>query len=87
MKQEMEQDAVRALIREAIDVEWHRRIAEQTADTPAGHIDALTDAVMASLAEAREPGAHPWQEYNEHGNTCQHPGCRLTEDEHPEGGG
>lgn len=25
---------------------------------------------------------HPWQEYNEHGNTCHHPGCRLSEDEH-----
>ena len=26
--------------------------------------------------------AHPWQEYNAHGNTCHYPGCTLTEEEH-----
>lgn len=26
---------------------------------------------------------HGWQEYNAHGNSCHHPGCRLGEDEHP----
>jgi hypothetical protein len=25
---------------------------------------------------------HAWQEYNIYGNTCHHPGCRLTEEEH-----
>lgn len=26
--------------------------------------------------------AHPWQEYNAHGNTCHYPGCTMTEEEH-----
>lgn len=43
------------------------------------------------LAEAAQDGhtcqpividAHPWQEYNAHGNTCHYPGCRLTQEEH-----
>jgi hypothetical protein len=25
---------------------------------------------------------HPWREYNSHGNTCHHPGCDKTEEEH-----
>ncbi|MFG3709489.1 hypothetical protein [Micromonospora sp. NPDC047730] len=48
---------LRALIREAIATEWHRRIAEQIADTPAGHVDALTDAVVERLSDFSPPGA------------------------------
>lgn len=78
---------LRTAVREAIHTEWWRRIREQVADTPDGHIDALTDAVMAGLDNDQPnpgpPDTHPWQEYNAHGNTCHHPGCRLTEEEHP----
>lgn len=31
-----------------------------------------------------DPHPHRWREFNEFGNTCHHPGCRLTEREHEE---
>lgn len=34
-------------------------------------------------ALAVEPEEHTWQEFNEYGNTCHHPGCRLPIEEHP----
>lgn len=40
-----------AAVREAISAEWHRRIAERVEDSPDGHIDALTDAVMVRLVK------------------------------------
>ena len=70
-------DPLRALVRKAISAEWHRRIAEQTADTPDAHIEALTGVVVLALA-AGYAGPHPWQEYNHYGNTCHYPGCCLT---------
>jgi hypothetical protein len=49
---------LRALIREAIGTEWHRRIAEQIADTPDGHIDALTNAVIERMSDFSRQA--PW---------------------------
>lgn len=44
---------IAAAIRDAISAEWHRRIAEQIAeqiaDSPDGHIAALTDAVVSAI--------------------------------------
>lgn len=39
-------------------------------------------ATKAEGNQADAIDAHPWQEYNEHGNTCHYPGCRMTEEEH-----
>lgn len=31
-----------------------------------------------------DPPPHPWQEFNEHGDTCHRPGCRRSASEHEE---
>jgi hypothetical protein len=39
--------------------------------------------VIRELAGTAGPAPdHAWQEYNEYGNTCHHPGCPLAEEEH-----
>lgn len=36
------------------------------------------------LAIPAEPAVdHLWQEYNDHGNSCQYPGCTKSEEQHP----
>lgn len=51
----MKRNLLYATVRTAISNEWHRRIAEQIADNPDGHIDALADAVVAKLENKAPP--------------------------------
>ena len=46
--------------------------------------DRMTDRIR-DLAGGPSDDQHEYQEYNEHGNTCHFPGCRLTEEEHRRG--
>lgn len=35
-----------------------------------------------SVPPSPDADRHPFQEYNEHGNSCHHPGCTLTYEQH-----
>jgi hypothetical protein len=43
---------IRKVVRDALRDEWMRSIREQIEDTPDGHVERLTDAVMRALEDS-----------------------------------
>ncbi|PZG16489.1 hypothetical protein C1I95_17610 [Micromonospora craterilacus] len=60
-----------------VEAEW-RDASEMMRGWYLAEADKLIAYAVGSPA-----GPHPWQEFNVHGYTCHHPGCRLVADEHP----
>lgn len=48
----------------------------------ATEVVSLASALDVSPLALLGSDSHPWQEFNQYGNTCHYPGCRLTEEEH-----
>jgi hypothetical protein len=73
------------LVEVAVDRERMQVLYEQVKEaTKQAVLDGYEEAAAAIVAaDQAQPAPHVWQEHNEHGNTCNYPGCALTEEQHP----